>query len=108
MDDTKRLQLIAEAVRYCQHARAANTPVTGYCKMLREVIFFVWTSRLGSKAKSAKYRSLAAVGRKWGHREIVYDHAIPYCYELEALMELAEVTPEAVRPVRCVRHNHGE
>lgn len=99
MDDTKRLELITEAVRYCQHARAASVRVTGCSKMLREVIFFVWTSRLGSKAKSAKYRSRAAAGRKWGRKEIRYDHAIPYNYETAALMALPEVTVETVRAV---------
>ena len=99
MDDTERLQLIVEAVRYCQCVKALGMPVAGYDKTLREAIYFVWTRRLGSKPKSAKYRSRAALGLKWGRREVVYDHAIPYCYELKALMELTEVTPATVRPV---------
>ena len=99
MDDTQRLQLIAEAAQYCQRVAAMCMTPAGYAKTPREAIYFVWTRRLGSKAKSAKYRSRAAVGRKWGRREIVYDHAIPYCYELKALMELTEVSPETVRPV---------
>jgi hypothetical protein len=99
MDDVQRLQLIAETVRYCQRVAAMGMIPAGYAKTPREAIYFVWTRRLGSKAKSAKYRSRAAVGHKWGRREIVYDHAIPYCYELKALMELTEITPETVRPV---------
>jgi hypothetical protein len=99
VDDTQRLQLIVEAVRYCQRVAAMGMSVAGYAKTPREAIHFVWTRRAGSKAKSAKYRSREAAGRKWGRREIVYDHAIPYCYELKALMELTEVTPETVRCV---------
>jgi hypothetical protein len=99
LDDTQRLQLIAEAVRYCQRVREMGMPVAGYSKTAREAIYFVWTCRLGSKAKSAKYRSRAAAGRKWGSREIVCDHAIPYRYELKALMDLKDVAPETVRPV---------
>jgi hypothetical protein len=99
MDDTQRLELVAEAVRYCQRVAAMDMPVAGYAKTPREAIYFVWTRRLGSKARSAKYRSKAAVGLKWGRREIVYDHAIPYHYELKALMDLTELTAEKVRPV---------
>jgi hypothetical protein len=99
MDDTQRLQLIVEAVRYCQRVKTMGMPVAGYAKTPREAIYFVWTRRLGSKAKSAKYRSRAAASRKWGRREIVYDHVIPYSYELKALMALTEVTTETVRRV---------
>ncbi len=99
MDDTKRLQLIAEAVRYCQCVAAMGMRVAGYAKTPREAIHVVWTLRFGSKAQAAKYRSRAAVGLKWGRREICFDHAIPYRYELKALMALTEVTPETVRPV---------
>jgi hypothetical protein len=99
VDETQRLRLIVEAVRYCQRVAEMGMTVAGYAKTPREAIYFVWSRRLGSKAKSAKYRSRAAAGRKWGRREIVYDHAIPYHYELRALMELKEVAPETVRPV---------
>jgi hypothetical protein len=99
MDDTERLQLIAEAVRYCQRVSAMGMSIAGYRSTVREAIHFVWARRLGSKAKSAKYRSRDAVGRKSGRREIIYDHAIPYRYELKALMDLTEVTPETVRAV---------
>lgn len=99
VDDRKRLQLIVEAVQYCQRVKLMGMPVAGYTKALREAIYFVWTSRLGSKAQSAKYRSRAALGRNWGQREIVYDHAIPFSYGQKALMELTEVTTETVRPV---------
>lgn len=99
MDDTRRLEMVAEAVRYCQRVEAMGMAVAGYAKTPREAIYYAWTCRLGSKAKSAKYRSRAAVGLKWGQRKIRYDHLIPYCLELKALMALTVVTPETVRPV---------
>src|SRR4029077_11678699 len=99
MDETQRLQLVVEAVRYCQRVKEMGMPVAGYAKTLREAIYFVWTCRVGSKANSAKYRSPAAAGRTWGRREIVYDHAIPYRHEMKGLMELAGVTSETVGPV---------
>jgi hypothetical protein len=99
MDDTRRLQFIAEAVRYCQDARAANLRATDYGKMLREVIYFVWTTRLGSKSKSAKYCSKEAIGLRFGHREIKYDHAIPFHYGLAAFMKLTKVTPKTILPL---------
>jgi hypothetical protein len=99
MDETGRLELVAEAVRYCQRVAKMGMPVAGYDKTPREAIYYAWTSRLGPKSKSARYRSRAAVGLKWGSREIRYDHAIPYRYELNALMALPVVTPETVRPI---------
>jgi hypothetical protein len=99
MNETLRLELIIEAVRYCQRVAAMGMRVAGYTKTLREAIYFAWTCRLGSKAKSAKYRSRAAVGRKWGRREIVLDHAIPFKYQQAVLMALPVVTAETVRPV---------
>ena len=99
MDEIERLQMIVEAVKYCQRVAAMGMPVAGYAKTLREAIYFVCTRRLGSKHKSARFRSSASVGRTWGRREIVYDHAIPFSYGLKALMELSEVTPETVRRI---------
>lgn len=99
MDDIERLEMVAEAVRYCQRVRDMGMPVGGYDPTPREAILVVWTLRFGPKAKAAKYRSRAAVGLKWGRWEICFEHAIPYRYELEALLALAEVTPETVRPV---------
>jgi hypothetical protein len=96
MDDTKRLQLIVEAVKYCKRAKSMGMKPSGYSKTLREAIHFVWTRRLGSKAQSAQYRSQVAVGLKWGRGEIIFDHAIPFRLELDALMGLPEVTVETV------------
>ena len=99
MEDLQRLQLVVESVRYCRRVASMGMPIAGYAKTPREAIYYAWTSRLGPKEKSAKYRSLASLGRKRGKGKIRYDHAIPYCYELEALMSLNVITPETVRPV---------
>ncbi len=99
LDERTRLELIAEAVRYSQRARAMGMPVAGYTKTAREAIHSVWTLRFGSKARAAKYRSRDAEGLTFGRRKICFDHAIPYRYELQALMALRKVTPETVRPV---------
>ncbi|PYT65499.1 MAG: hypothetical protein DMG42_31955 [Acidobacteria bacterium] len=40
MTDSKRLQLIAEAVRYCQRVKAMGMPSACYTKVLREPIYF--------------------------------------------------------------------
>lgn len=99
LTETERLQLVAEAVKYCTHVSKMGMPVAAYSKALREALYHVCTKRLGSKANSAKYRSKDAMGKTWGRREICLDHAIPYRYELEALMKLTEPTPENVRDV---------
>jgi hypothetical protein len=45
MDETKRLELIVEAARYCQRVAAMGMPVAGYTKTLREAIYFAWMCR---------------------------------------------------------------
>jgi hypothetical protein len=99
MEETERLQLVVEAVRYSQRVKALGMPVAGYAKTVREAVYFAWTRRLGAKCKSATYRSIAANGKRWGRREVVYDHVVPYRYELAALMELSKVTSDTVRAV---------
>jgi len=99
LPDAKRLELIAETVRYCQHVAKLGMPKTAYAKTMRETIYSVWTSRLGPKTKSARYRSREAVGLRFGRGKIRYDHAIPFRYELQALMNLSAVTPDTMRPI---------
>lgn len=55
------LELIAEAVLYCQRVKSLGMPSSCYSKALREPIFFLWEKRAGSKVKIAKYRSKQAV-----------------------------------------------
>ena len=99
-----QLALIAEAVKYCQRVKAMGMPAACYSKALREPVYFLWERRNGGKSR-AKFRSRAAQGLNFGKREIVYDHAIPFRYIEAELLDLAEVTPQAVADVlekKCV------
>jgi len=99
MNDTKRLELIAEAVRYCQRVAAMGMPSSCYTKALREPIHFLWERRVGSKFRVARYRSKNAVGLKAGSRQIVFDHAVPFNYCQKELLKLEDITPDSVRAV---------
>jgi hypothetical protein len=107
MNEAQRLDLIVEAVRYCQRVRELGMPASCYTKALREPIYFLWTRRTGGrKEELARYRSRASVGRKYGRGQLVFDHAIPFRYLQSELVELAEVTPEAVRTILEKRDVH--
>ena len=100
MNEAKRLELIVEAVRYCQRARTLGMPPSCYTKALREPIYFLWTRRAGGrKDRLARYRSRGSVGLKYGDGELVFDHAVPFNYLQSELLQLEEVTPERVRAV---------
>ncbi len=77
MDDTKRLELIVEAVRYCQRVREMGMPSSCYAKALREPVHFLWERRQGSKIRAATFRSKDAIGLSFGSGLLVYDHAVP-------------------------------
>jgi hypothetical protein len=59
MDDARRLELILEAVRYCQRVKEMGMSPACYSKALREPVHFLWERRGGTKAKAPKYRSKA-------------------------------------------------
>lgn len=99
MEDRKRLELISEAVRYCQRVRSLGMSSSCYSKALREPVHFLWERRAGPKFKVAKFRSRAALGVSAGQGKLVYDHAVPFRYLQAELLSLAEVTPETVEPV---------
>ncbi len=97
MDELKRLELIVEAVKYCQRVRAMGMPASSYTKALREPIYFLWELRSGrSKDVCAQFRSKDTVGMRRGKGEIIYDHAVPFNYLQGELLELADVTPDTV------------
>jgi hypothetical protein len=100
MNRETRLELIAEAVRYCQKVRKMGMPPAGYSKALREPIHFLWERREHcSKVKCARYRSKAALSLTLGQGKLIYDHAVPFrCLERE-LMNMEIVTPDAVEAV---------
>ena len=104
MNETRRLELIVEAVRYCQRVKGMGMPVSCYTKALREPVYFLWERR-GEKTKEEipRYRSQAAVGLGFGDGQLVYDHAIPFRYLQSELLQLDDVTAEAVRDV-LLRH----
>jgi len=100
MNEAQRLELIIEAVRYCQYVRDMGMPPACYTKALREPVYFLWECRGGkTKERIPQYRSRAAVGLRFGDGELVYDHAIPFNYLQTELLQLSDVTPEAVRNV---------
>jgi hypothetical protein len=100
MDDSKSLELIAEAERYCQRVAEMGMPSSCYSKVLREPIYFLWQKKLGkSKASIAKFMSKNAAGLRYGKRQIVLDHAVPFKYLLAALMKLTEVMANSVENV---------
>jgi hypothetical protein len=96
MDDSIRLALIAEAVRYCQHVAKLGMPPSCYTKALREPIHYLWERRAGSKIRIAKFRSKDAVGLRFGGGELRYDHAVPFNYLQSELLSLSPVTEQTV------------
>jgi hypothetical protein len=100
MNEAQRLELIVEAVRYCQRVKGMGMPSSCYSKALREPVYFLWARRGGGpKDKLARYRSKAAVGLKRGDGQLVFDHAIPFKFMQSELLQLESVTPETVRSV---------
>ncbi len=100
MDDTRRLQLVAEAVRYCQRVAEMGMPASCYSKALREPIYFLWQKRAGkSKASIARFRSKNAVGLSFGNWQLVFDHAVPFKYLQAELLKLVDVTTHSVENV---------
>lgn len=75
-------------------------PASCYTKALREPVFFLWELRSAkTKLAAAKYRSKAAIGMIAGNGDLVYDHAVPFCYLQRELLNIEQVTIEAVRLV---------
>jgi len=101
MDDTRRrLQLIVEAVRYCQRVAEMGMPASCYSKALREPIYFLWQKRAGeSKASIARFRSKNAAGLSFGKWQLVFDHAVPFKYLQAELLKLSDVNTHSVENV---------
>ncbi len=74
-------------------------PASCWTKSLREPVHFLWERRLGSKSRIPRYRSKTAQGLRFGKGELVYDHAIPFKYLQEVLLNLSPATSEAVATV---------
>jgi hypothetical protein len=100
MDETKRLELISEAVRYCQRVRSMGMPPSSYSKALREPVFFLWECRdEKNKDRLARFRSTNTLGVKRVGGSVRYDHAVPFKYLQDELLKLSDVTVTTVREV---------
>lgn len=95
----QRLELILEAVKYCQRARALGMPASCYTKALREPVHFLWERQRGTKSQAPAFRSKAAADLRFGARELVYDHAVPFRYLQEDLLQLSDPTAESVNAI---------
>lgn len=96
----QRLDLIVEAVKYCQKVKIMGMPSSCYTKSLREPIFFLWELRYTkNKIKAAQFRSTASIGVEVGGGKLIYDHAIPFVYLQRELLNTQVVTRESVENV---------
>jgi hypothetical protein len=90
MDTAKRLELIREVVEHCQRMKELAMRLLYNSRALREAVFLLWERRNGSGLRCAEFRSKAADGLRFGKRQLVYDHAIPFNYLQVELMGLAK------------------
>lgn len=98
LDEATRLELIVEAVRYCQRVKKMEMSPACYSKALREPIYFLWERRRGGpKRKLVQYCSKESVGLRTGNGELVRDHAVPFKLLETELLALTNVTAYAVR-----------
>ena len=96
----QRLNLILEAVTYCQKVKALEMPARCYTKALREPVFFLWELRhTNKKIQAAKYRSSASLGVQVGGGGLIYDHAIPFVYLQRELLGLMVPTRESIHAI---------
>jgi hypothetical protein len=100
MDESKRLELIAEAIRYCQRVRQLGMPPSCYTKALREPTFFLWECRRErDKDRVARFRSTSSLGVQRGRGALRYDHAVPFRYLQDELLNLQNLAGKAVRAI---------
>jgi len=99
MQENQRVQLICEAVMYCQKVKQMGMPASSYSKALREPVFFLWEKHERQKVQAARYRSVASLSLNFGSGDIVYDHAIPFKILQDKLMELDQPNPGSVREI---------
>ncbi|WP_346837814.1 hypothetical protein [Microbulbifer sp. SAOS-129_SWC] len=97
MQDSERIALIIEAVKYCRHVMGLGMPRQCFSKALREPIHFLWEIRHGPKKKVAKYCSVNASQSNGGAGSLVYDHSIPFRYLQNHLLALGEINHDIVR-----------
>ena len=97
MSVTKKLELIAETARYCKRVRNMGMPINCYAKALREPIFFLWEKKPGmNKYASTRFRSKSAKNIPDNAGGLIYDHAIPFRYTLERILNLESVDASSI------------
>lgn len=100
LTEERLLELIGEAVKYCQRVRALGMPAAAYAKALREPVHFLWEPRFGKgKFGAARYRSRGSVGVRDGRGALVYDHAIPFRDLAAELLALTSVTNQSLKAI---------
>lgn len=99
LEETQRLELICETIRYCQRIRDGGGPAAVWTKALREAVHFIWELRRGNKTVAARYRSRASKGLFFGSHHIVYEHVIPLKVVHKALMDLVDPDPTEVKAI---------
>ena len=97
LSDTDKLELIAQAARYCKRVRDMGMPINCYAKALREPIFFLWEKKPGmNKYASTRFRSKSAQNIPDNAGGLIYDHAIPFRYTLERILNLETIDAASV------------
>ena len=91
--------MLGEAVKYCRRVKKMGMSAACYTKALREPVYFLWEYRRGGKVCAAKFRSKAAKGLSFGNGRLIYDHAIPFKYLQEKLLNLPTVDSRSIKKV---------
>ena len=100
MEIEKRINLILEAANYCKSVQRKEMPKSAYSKALREPIHFLWEKRNGSKKEdAATYRSINARGLSFGDNKLRYDHAIPYKYAMNEILDCKNLDSEKLKHI---------
>ncbi|WP_146010719.1 hypothetical protein [Halomonas heilongjiangensis] len=98
LSEGDRLELIAQAARYCKRVRDMGMPRSCYAKAIREPIFFLWEKKARmNKYALSRFRSNAAKNIPNNGGGLIYDHAIPFRYTLERILNLESIDAESVR-----------
>ncbi len=99
MPENDCLQLIVEAVKYCQSVSMRGMPISCYTKALREPVYFLWESYGRNKSQAAKYCSASYLQTHGGGKDRIYDHAIPFKIVQSSLLRLDAPDPDSVRQI---------
>lgn len=109
----ERVRIVAQAVNLALQMRDAGVSRSGYAKILRETVFFVWETALYPKHSRDRLRSVAAIGLP--PNSIDYDHAIPMKLVIDMLLEggpdeaiVGTILCEKVRGILITKDEHAK